>query len=138
MRPDYSDNDDSTANQAALRQSPALSSTTDIHRIASYGELIQIPELNVQAADAVAYELESDAAFVAWIPEWLIDSKQLTPSDHHAQIIAGDIEAETEKAYLISTEVADSWLPKSQIRVFERADDASLTIPGVHKEVVRR
>lgn len=132
MRRDYSDDDDSTANQTALRQSPALSSTTDVHCVASYGELIQIPELNVRAADAIAYELESGAEFVAWIPEWLIDSKQIASSDHHAQVVAGDIEAETEKAVLVTTRAGEAWLPKSQIHAFERADGAALTIVGVH------
>lgn len=134
MRLDYSDDDDSTANQTALRQSLALSSTIDIHRVASYGELIQIPELNVRAADAIAYELENGAEFVAWIPKWLIDSKQIASSDHHAQVVAGDIEAETEKAVLVTTRAGETWLPKSQIRVFERADDAAFTIAGVHDE----
>lgn len=137
MRLDYSDDDDSTANQTALHQSPALSSTTDIHCVASYGELIPIPELNVRAADAIAYELESGAEFVAWIPEWLIDSKQIASSDHHAQVVAGDVEAETEKAVLVTTRAGETWLSKSQIRVFERADGAAFTISDVHEEAAR-
>ena len=134
MRLDYSDDDDSTANRTALRQFPTLSSTIDIHRVASYGELIQMPELNVRAADAIAYELESGAEFVAWIPKWLIDSKQIASSDHHAQVVAGDIEAETEKAVLVATRAGETWLPKSQIHAFEHADGAALTIVGVHNE----
>lgn len=126
--------DDRTDGQTTLRQSPTPSSTADAHRVASYGDLIKHPELGVQTADAVAYELESGADFVAWVPEWLSDSKPIAPSDLHAQVVAGDVEAETEKAYLVSTEAGESWLPKSQIYVFERVDGATLTIVGVHEE----
>ena len=134
MRFDYSDDDDSTANQSAPHQPPTLSDTIDVHCVASYGELIQIPELNVRAADAIAYELESSAKFVAWIPEWLINSKPIASSDHHAQVVAGDVEVETEKAVLVATSSGEAWLPKSQIHAFERADGAALTIAGVHDE----
>lgn len=129
--------DDRTDGQTTLRQPPTPSSTADVHRVASYGDLIKHPVLNVQAADAVAYELESGAEFVAWVPEWLIDSKPIISSDYHAQVVAGDVKAETEKAVLIATNSGEAWLPKSQIHAFERADGAVLTIPGVHDEAAR-
>lgn len=128
--------DDRTDEQTALHQPPTPSSTVDVHRVASYGDLIKHPALDVQTADAVAYELESGAEFVAWVPEWLIDSKPAASSDHHAQVVAGNIETATEKAVLVTTSSGEAWLPKSQIHAFERADGAALTIVGVHDEAM--
>ena len=104
-----------------------------VQRIASYGDLISADELDISAVDAVAHELDSGSEFVAWVPEWLLDEKDIESSVHHQDIVAGEIEHETDAAYLISVGRDEAWLPKSQIHVYTQAEDAEIVVPDTRE-----
>lgn len=97
--------------------------------VSSYADLISDDELSVSTADAVAMALTSDVEFVAWVPEWLAEDKAAIASPHHEQVVAGMVEHETEKAFLISRDDGEEWVPKSAIRRFEATEDAEIQTP---------
>lgn len=105
-----------------------------VRRISSYGDLISDAELDVSAVDAVAHELDSGSEFVAWVPDWLLSQKDIESSVHHQDIVAGEIEHESDKAYLVSVGREEAWLPKSQIHVYTQAEDAEIAVPDTHSD----
>lgn len=104
--------------------------SADSTTVASYGDLIAHDSLNVERADAVAHALTDGAAVAIHAPEWLLYGSDLTPV-HHPEVVGVSIERESKKAYLVDSEGGEDWLPKSQIEVFEGADDASFVVPGL-------
>lgn len=94
--------------------------------VENYGDLISDEFLNVERADAVARELANGHEFVARVPDWMVAEKAIAPSTFGAEIVAGSIKRESEKAYLVECGGAEAWLPKSTIRVYEAAEDADL------------
>lgn len=104
-----------------------------VRTVANYGELISDSVLNIEAADAVARALENNAEFVAYLPEWLAEEKATAGYGDCDRVIAGVIEHETDRAYLVSVSGVEDWLPKSQLHVFESAPDAAIVVPDTHE-----
>lgn len=93
---------------------------------------IQAAHRDVSGRDAetVAQLLNDDADAVVWLPTWLTEEKALEYAHGDAQVAAGQIEAETDKAWCWSQanapgETDGVWLPKSQVVVFQTADGAN-------------
>jgi hypothetical protein len=95
-----------------------------------YGDLIGDDFLNVSRADAVAHALASDWDLVAYAPSWLVGEKAFPTTGVDGEVVAGDITAETEKAYLLARAGVEAWFPKSAIRVYEAPPDADLHAPN--------
>lgn len=98
--------------------------------VGSYGDLITDDELDVAAADAVAIALTAEYEFVAWVPRWLLSQKDIPCSKWHDEIVAGSVVVDGSGAYLVSVDSEESWLPKSQIRVYVQAADAEIYVSG--------
>lgn len=92
--------------------------------VGDYGDLIGDEFLNVSRADAVARELAANHDLVAYAPSWLVGEKDYPSSDYDDEVVAGTVDHETEKAYLLVCDGAEAWFPKSMIRVYEAGDGA--------------
>lgn len=97
--------------------------------VESYADLIHDDFLNVSRADAVAHALASDWDLVAYAPSWLVGEKAFPTTGVDGEVVAGDITAETEKAYLLARAGVEAWFPKSAIRVYEAVPDAEIVTP---------
>ena len=103
----------------------------------SYGDLAQRPELAGREVDTVAGQIAdwpSDDWVVAWIPQWLLEEKReetgIQPVAGCETVVAGEQQAETDKAVLVEADGGEVWLPKSVVTLFEPADaDVSIDIP---------
>lgn len=74
-------------------------------------------------SEGVTRALNAGAASVLVVEDWLVDEKDLDPIDGQRRVFAGDIERETEKAWLVSTGSVEDWIPQSQAILFERGTD---------------
>lgn len=108
-------------------------SSDDVIVVKGYADLASDAKLRGDEPDVVARELQEHAGdddrIVCVLDEWLVDEKALEGVDRHDRVISGQIEAATEKAYLIVQGSTDDWLPKSCIRVYDAVDGASLSVP---------
>jgi hypothetical protein len=102
-----------------------------------YADLVADGTLRGLEPDIVARELQArDASadgdgngIVAVLPDWLRDEKELEPVGRSTRIVSGRVDHETPKAYLVVDGATEAWLPKSVIRVYRAATDATLEIP---------
>ena len=101
--------------------------------IKGYADLISDAKLRGDDPDIVARELqangENDDYLVAWLPDWLVDEKDVEPLGRSDNVVSGRVDYETEKAYLVVVDGDEIWLPKSVIRVYRVAGDIDLEIP---------
>jgi len=107
-----------------------------IASIESYGDLARRAELAGREVDIVAGQLAdgpSDEWLICWLPQWLLAEKRdeagLQPVAGAETIVAGSIEAETAKAFLVEADGGEAWLPKSVITRFVPADGMEMDIP---------
>jgi hypothetical protein len=70
-----------------------------------------------------------DGSIVLHVPEWLLEEKDLSPVDGRTNVVAGRINYETEKAWLVAYDGAEAWLSKSVATEFVPARDADLSSP---------
>ena len=101
--------------------------------IKGYADLISDGKLSGDDPDVVARELQAhggdDDYLVAWLPDWLVDEKDVELLGRSDSLVSGRVDYETEKAYLLLTDGDEVWLPKSVIRAYRVADDIDLEIP---------
>jgi hypothetical protein len=99
--------------------------------VGGYADLISDPKLRGDDPDVIGRELQSsdDEEIVAWVPDWLVDEKDVDTVAGSGNVLSGQVDYETEKAYLVVVGRDEAWLPKSVIRVFEATDEADLTVP---------
>ena len=101
--------------------------------VMGYADLAADRKLAGADPDRVARALQAsegrDDRLVAWLPEGLAVEKDLPPIEGSSQLVAGVIEAETEKAYLIAAGRREAWLPKSVIRRYRLDAGVELSIP---------
>ncbi len=101
--------------------------------IKGYADLISDPKLPGDDPDIVARELQAhggdDDYLVAWLPDWLVDEKDVELLGRSDNLVSGRVDYETEKAYLLLADGDEVWLPKSVIRVYRVAGDVDLEIP---------
>ena len=90
--------------------------------VEGYADLVSDRKLAGRDADLVAQELTAYAdvedGIVAWVPEWILDEKDIDTVGRSEHVVSGRVDAETDKAYLVVSGHADAWLPKSVIRVY--------------------
>lgn len=112
-----------------------MSDSADEVVVESFADLASDRDLRGVEPDVVARELQrregTDDALVAWAPKWLVEEKDIAPVGKSDQVLAGVVDAETEKAVLLACDGAESWLPKSVIKVYRRAEDAEIRLPQV-------
>jgi hypothetical protein len=100
--------------------------------IKGYADLVSDAKLPGDDPDTVARELQAhgsdDDYLVAWIPDWLVDEKDIETNGRSDNVVSGRVDYETEKAYLL-VDGDEVWLPKSVIRVYRVAGDVDLEIP---------
>lgn len=70
-------------------------------------------------AEGVARAVNAGAASVLVVEDWLVDEKDLDAIDGQRRVFAGEIERETDKAWLVSTGPVEDWIPQSQSTLFE-------------------
>ena len=102
--------------------------------IKGYADLISDSKLRGDDPDVVGRELQElggDTAdhVVAWLPDWLVDEKDVELVGRSDNVVSGQVAGETEKAYLVVVDGDEIWLPKSVIRVFRTTGDVDLEIP---------
>lgn len=106
--------------------------------IDSYGDLAANTDLSGREVDIVAGQLadvddQPDDWLIAWVPEWLLEEKReedgIQPVAGTETVVAGEQQRETEKAILVECDGGETWLPKSQITIFEPHTDAQIDIP---------
>ena len=101
--------------------------------VKGYADLISDAKLHGDDPDIVARELEDltgqDDYIVAWLPDWLVEEKDIEPIGRSEHVVSGPVDHETEKAYLLVTDSGEVWLPKSVIREYRVAGDVEFTIP---------
>jgi len=106
--------------------------------IESYGDLARNPDISGRDVDIVAGQIADaepgdDSWVICHVPTWLLEEKReetgIQPVAGSDTIVAGGIEAETDKAFLVEADGGEAWLPKSVITVFEPAEDAEIDIP---------
>ena len=101
-----------------------------VRQVAKYGDLIGDADLSVEQADAISKALGKGFDLAAALPEWLASDKRAAGFGGCETVVAGYVEHETEKAYLLSNPEAEDWFPKSQITTYEATPDAELYLPG--------
>jgi len=101
--------------------------------IKGYADLISDSKLRGDDPDAVGLKLQElggDTDYlVAWLPDWLVDEKDVELVGRSDNVVSGQVDYETEKAYLVVVDGDEIWLPKSAIRVYRTAGDVDLEIP---------
>ncbi|WP_147302027.1 hypothetical protein [Haloferax sp. Atlit-4N] len=101
--------------------------------IKGYADLISDRKLSGDDPDTVARELQAnggdDDYLVAWLPDWLVDEKDVELLGRSDNLVSGRVDHETEKAYLLLADGDEVWLPKSVIRVYRVSGGGDLEIP---------
>jgi len=101
--------------------------------IKGYSDLISDSNLRGDDPDVVGLKLQELGGdtdhVVAWLPGWLVDEKDVEPVGRSDNVVSGQVDYETEKAYLVVVDGYEIWLPKSVIRVYRTAGDVDLEIP---------
>jgi len=101
--------------------------------IEGYADLINDSKLRGDDPDVVGLELRELGGdtdhLVAWLPGWLVDEKDVELVGRSDNVVSGQVDYETEKAYLVVVDGDEIWLPKSVIRVYRTAGDVDLEIP---------
>jgi hypothetical protein len=107
--------------------------TSDDVDVKGYADLISDSKLRGDDPDVVGRELQDlggDTDYlVAWLPGWLVDEKDVELVGRSDNVVSGQVDYETEKAYLVVVDGDEIWLPKSVIRVYRTAGDVDLEIP---------
>jgi hypothetical protein len=93
--------------------------------IKGYADLINDSKLRGDDPDVVGLELRELGGdtdhLVAWLPGWLVDEKDVELVGRSGNVVSGQVDYETEKAYLVVVDGDEIWLPKSVIRVVDRS-----------------
>ncbi|MCU4743432.1 hypothetical protein [Natronoglomus mannanivorans] len=102
--------------------------------VESYADVAADRHLHDDDPQTVARELNEHGLkpdwIIAWVPGWVLEDKSIGTVDGSAHIISGRVDEEREKAICVVVGRAESWLPKSQIRIYRRVDpDGPLWIP---------
>jgi len=101
--------------------------------IKGYADLARDSKLRGDDPDAVGLELQDlggdTDSLVAWLPDWLVDEKDVELVGRSDNVVSGQVAGETEKAFLVVVDGDEIWLPKSVIRVYRTAGDVDLEIP---------
>ena len=107
--------------------------TSDDVDVKGYADLISDSKLRGDDPDVVGRELQDlggDTDYlVAWLPGWLVDEKDVELVGRSDNVVSGQVDYETEKAFLVVVDGDEIWLPKSVIRVYRTAGDVDLEIP---------
>ena len=106
--------------------------TEDVVAVASVAD-IRAAHADITGRDAEAIRAvlndhaEPTSPSVVWIAAWLTDEKPLEYVHGDAQVAAGVVQRETDKAWCWGQADRDEgvWLPKSQTVVFRAADGVS-------------
>lgn len=85
--------------------------------------------LTPREACAVARALNAGAESVIVVEDWLVDDKDIESIDGESRIFSGDVDRESEKAWLFATGQIEDWIPKSQSLLFETDSDEEIETP---------
>lgn len=106
---------------------------SDAILVKGYADLISDPKLEDNDPDIIARELQehggNDEYMVVWLPDWIVDEKDIEPIGRSEHVASGRVDHETEKAYLLVDGRNEAWLPKSVIHVFRAPPDVEISIP---------
>ena len=80
-------------------------------------------------ACAVARGLNAGADAVLVVEDWLVEDKDIESIDGEQRILSGNVERETERAWLFATPPVEDWVPKSQSVLFESDTDEEIETP---------
>jgi len=84
--------------------------------VKGYADLVSDGKLHGDDPDIVARELQDvggeDEFLVAWLPDWLVDEKDLDTVGRSEHVVSGRVDHETEDAYLVKDGRDEAWLPK--------------------------
>ena len=101
--------------------------------VKGFDDLISDSKLRGDDPDFVGRELQELGGdtdhMVAWLPDWLVDETDVELVGRSDNVVSGQVDFETDKAYLVVVDGDVIWLPKSVIRVFHTAGDVDLEIP---------
>jgi hypothetical protein len=94
--------------------------------VSEYEDIGGHEEMTTSDRDAMARCLQSglrDDVLLAFVPRWLADEKDI------ATVVTQPIDHETDKAYLVTIDGRDVWLPKSVIERFVPTVNATISVP---------
>lgn len=100
---------------------------SDRHVVVSeYADLDRAPDVSDRERQRVATIFtEQSWEYVVWVPEWLLDEKDIEAVESSDHLAVGDVGDYSEKAWSFGqphrNQPRTQYLPKSQVVVFERA-----------------
>lgn len=85
--------------------------------------------LTPRESGGVVRALNAGADSVLVIEDWLVEDKDIESIDGERRIFSGNVERETERAWLFATGHVEDWIPKSQSVLFESDTEEEIETP---------
>lgn len=85
--------------------------------------------LTPRESDGIVRALNAGAESVLVVEDWLVEDKDIESIDGERRIFSGNVERETERAWLFATGHVEDWIPKSQSVLFVSDTDEAIETP---------
>lgn len=102
--------------------------STDQISVETFDDILA-QNLSPRESGGVVRALNAGADSVLVVEEWLVEDKDIESIDGERRIFSGNVDRETEKAWLFATSHVGDWIPKSQSVLFVRDTDDEIETP---------
>ena len=89
----------------------------------TYNDVAEHNDIDTRTADNITTLLKEQLRRIVHVPTWIIDENDIPTTTIDDNLVAGEIEDHSEKSLRLSHGGEPHYLPKSQVLVFERAEN---------------